>query len=320
MKIAANMPILCMMAVVLVGCVSPSKEHVHFLSARTASTTTNDAIQLACQACYACINNMMRWAEKNQVSDDDPVDTNAVCMFLDGLCLPQCPTAGRYSFGKIGDRAGATLTCSIHGSLDAPHLPDGSHPSVVTNVFDEGEKYIQASDGWIHGPYRFEAGEMVCGGTVVNPSRRKFEVQQRLQHTMIPRIDFSDTDIRYVAEFFQTASRRNSPQGLPAGDIRINIDLADYVCFRHVVDEFNPTPVVLCPPPRITFNAHFVSYLDALKIIAEVTDMVCYFGEDFVNMTPKYKCNAQQVDPFVPSEAMSNAARQETGLPSIQTP
>jgi hypothetical protein len=295
MKITAKMTILCMIAVVLVGCVSPSKEHLHFGSARTASTT-NDAIQLACQACHACIRNMHRlnsakklWAEMNQMSDDDPVDTNAVCVFLAGHCLPQCPTAGRYSFGKIGDRAGATTTCSIHGSLDAPHLPDGSNPSVVTNVFAEGEKYIQDSDGLIHGPYRFEAGEKVCGGTVVNPTRRKFEFQQRLQHTMIPRIDFRDTDIRTFVEFLQTASRRNSPQGLPAGDIRINLDLES------------------CPPPLVNFcDIHWCSLLDTLKTLADLTDMVCYFGEDFVNMTPRYKCNAQQVDPqqvdiFAPS-------------------
>jgi hypothetical protein len=166
----------------------------------------------------------------------------------------------------------------------------------ASHALAEGDAYTQTPTGLIHGPYRFEVGEVVQGGRIVIPSKRKIEFQKRLEHTIIPAIQFQQTDVRSIVAFLQAASRKYSPESLSQGEIKLELDLSGYLLPRNaIVDPFAPEPQKTDPPPVVTFSALRISILEAVQIVADVTALRCTFHEAKVTLTPKSTLNVQPI-------------------------
>lgn len=169
----------------------------------------------------------------------------------------------------------------------------------ATLLHGQESAYLQDRNGLLYGPYAFKTGETIqVGGsvaTIVIPAKRKLDLQRKLEETIITRIDFKQRTLREVVQYIQEASGTNVPDRLPQGKVPIALDLSGYIA--PVDDDRGPfAPPASEPevPPLITLSARFLSVLDAIKIVAEMTALDFELRNDTVYLYPRYRKRVQQ--------------------------
>ena len=72
----------------------------------------------------ACINNLRQidgakdqWAIEHKANTADTVDTDQVNQYIKGGKTPECPAAGAYTYGNVGDNP----ICSKSDLTNSPH-------------------------------------------------------------------------------------------------------------------------------------------------------------------------------------------------------
>jgi hypothetical protein len=171
---------------------------------------------------------------------------------------------------------------------------------VVSSLRGQAPLYLQDGHGVAHGPYVFATGETVrVGGayaTVVRPSLKKLAFQDKVEHTVIPEINFKSNSIFSVAATLQRLSGEYVPAHLPIaqGEVRIEVDIEDYALPYNysledsLEDPFAPRPYrpVQRTPPAITLSARYVNLVDVISIVCDIAGLDYRIGEDAVTIYP----------------------------------
>ena len=128
-----------------------------------------------------------------------------------------------------------------------------------------GPFYLKEDGGGkkLQGPYEIKnGGKMVIGDktyTVIEAPKAEPSLQQKLTKTIIPKIDFRQAHVNDVIEYLKRASTTHSPYK-DARHKGVNI-----VVFAK--------PEELKRVPLISFSAHDLSLLDALKSICSAAGL-----------------------------------------------
>lgn len=167
----------------------------------------------------------------------------------------------------------------------------------VSSLHGQAPLYLQDHHGVAHGPYVFVTGETVRVGSVcasvVQPSLKLLAFQDKVAHTVIPEITFTNASILHVTAVLQRMSGEYVPIHMPIaqGEVRIDLDIEDYDAVPDD-DPFAPKPERTTPPP-ITFSARYIDLIDAIAIICEVAGLDYRIGEDVVTIYPKHRRQVQ---------------------------